>query len=181
MSATVLDTPTPTSSNTATKKKRGSRIPLIFFAFFGVVLVANSTLIYIALSSWTGLETKNHYIKGRDYNETLAHVAAQEALGWTVESAVLPTGTAGRFAVSVRVVDSEGAPVEGATVVARLERPTHHGVDTSITLMETAPGTHAGMVDLPLAGEWRIRRLIWHGEATHQTLERFHLPPEMFK
>jgi nitrogen fixation protein FixH len=180
MSATVMESPatTPTSPD---RKPRGSRIPLIFFAFFGVVLIANSTLIYIALSTWTGLETKNHYIKGRDYNDTLAKVAAQDALGWTVESAVLPTGTAGRFAVSVRVVGADGAPVEGATVVARLERPTHHGVDVKIALAETTPGTHVGVVDLPLAGEWRIRRLIWVGDTTHQTLERFHLPPEMFQ
>lgn len=172
MSATVMDT--------VEQPKRRSRIPLIFFGFFGVVLAANITLIYIALSSWTGLETKNHYIKGRDYNQTLEKVAAQEALGWSVRSALLPTGEAGRFAVSVNVVGSDGAAVEGARVVARIERPTHHGVDVEVALSETMPGTYTALTDLPLAGEWRIRRLIWLGEATHQTVDRVHLAAELF-
>lgn len=172
MSATVMDT--------VEQPKRRSRIPLIFFGFFGVVLAANITLIYIALSSWTGLETKNHYIKGRDYNQTLEMVAAQDALGWTVESALLPTGEAGRFAVSVKVIGADGAPITDARVVARIERPTHHGVDVEVALAETAPGTHTALVELPLAGEWRIRRLVWSGETTHQTVERFHLGAELF-
>lgn len=163
------------------KTKKPSRIPLIFFGFFGVVLFANAILIYIALSSWTGLETKNHYLKGLDYNETLADVSAQDSLGWVVVTAVSSSDGGGRFAVELEVQDNAGTPIEGAKVAIRFERPTHHGVDRTVDLTEVSAGRYAGEVTLEKAGQWNLRRLIWLDEDTHQTVERIFLAPEQFQ
>lgn len=171
----------PITMTEQTEPKKRSRIPLIFFAFFGVVLFANIILIYIALSSWTGLETKNHYLKGLDYNETLADIEAQDALGWVVVTALSPADGVGHFAVELEAKDNAGTPVEGATVSIRFERPTHHGVDVVAELIETAPGRYTGEVTLAKPGQWNLRRLIWQGEETHQTIERVFLAPEQFQ
>jgi nitrogen fixation protein FixH len=160
--------------------RRRSRIPLLFFAFFGVVFSANGVLIYTALSTWTGLETKNSYIKGRDYNQVLAQIEAQEALGWGVDSALVHAGTPGTYTVTLRLVDADGAPLTGAEAVARIERPTHHGIDVRADLNETAPGLYTAAVTLPAAGQWQIRSLVWHGENTHQKIERLVLPTAEF-
>ena len=163
-----------------TRPAKRSRIPLIFFAFFGVVLIANGIMIYIALSTWTGLETPNSYLKGLDYNKTLEEVSTQNALHWTVDSVVTPVGQPGRFAVSIRLSDKAGAPLRDARVVASFERPTHYGVDSRAELSEVEPGLYVGTVDLTEAGSWNLRRLVWHGEETHQTVERMFLKPENF-
>lgn len=164
------------------KTGRRSRIPLIFFGFFAVVLAANATMIWIALDSWTGLETRNHYLKGRDYNETLADVRAQEALGWTVSSEVVPAGGgAGRFAVTMTLTDASGQPLTADRVAVRLERPTHHGIDVAGDLTAVAPGVYSGEFSVPKPGQWSLRRLIWAGVDTHQTVERIYLDPESFE
>ncbi len=162
-----------------------SRIPLLFFAFFAVVLTANGIMIWIALSSWTGLETKNHYLKGVDYNQTLQDVRNQEALGWTVQTSiapvVVPNGPLGQFEVVLVLTDPADTAISGARVEVRLERPTHHGIDVRATLTEIAPGRYAGQVDVPAAGQWNLRRLVWSSGGTHQTVERVFLPPEVFE
>ncbi len=162
-----------------------SRIPLLFFAFFAVVLMVNGTMIWIALSSWTGLETKNHYLKGVDYNQTLQDVRTQESLGWNVQSSIAPVvspdGPPGRFDVVLVLTDPADTAISGARVEVRLERPTHHGIDVRATLTESAPGRYAGQVDVPAAGQWNLRRLVWSGAGTHQTVERVFLPPEVFE
>lgn len=168
------------SDESAAKPRRRSRIPLIFFAFFGVVFAANGVLIYTALSTWTGLETKNSYLKGIDYNQTLAQIEAQEALGWAVESALVPSDVPGGFTVSVHLTGADGAPLTGARTEARIERPTHHGIDVQATLTETAPGIYTAPVTLPAAGQWSIRSLVWHGENTHQKIVRVVLPSSDF-
>ncbi|MDW3207376.1 MAG: FixH family protein [Alphaproteobacteria bacterium] len=158
-----------------------SRIPLLFFAFFAVVIAANATMIWIALSSWTGLETRNHYLKGVDYNSTLRDVQAQDALGWSVASKILPTDRPGRFRIDVTLADDGAAPIVGAKVVVRLERPTHHGVDIRTDLMELSNGRYGATVDIPIAGQWNVRRLVWFGTETHQTVERVFLKPDAFQ
>ncbi|WP_421877922.1 FixH family protein [Pacificispira sp.] len=180
MSADMIDI-----ANVSGAPAKKSRIPLLFFAFFAVVLTANGIMIWIALSSWTGLETKNHYLKGVDYNQTLQDVRTQEALGWTVQSniapVVAPDGPPGRFDVVLVLTDRADSAISGAQVEVRLERPTHHGIDVRATLTETAPGRYAAQVDVPVAGQWNLRRLVWSGGGTHQTVERVFLPLEVFE
>ena len=88
MSADMIDI-----ANVSGAPAKKSRIPLLFFAFFAVVLTANGIMIWIALSSWTGLETKNHYLKGVDYNQTLQDVRTQEALAASILDLCQPLPT----------------------------------------------------------------------------------------
>ncbi|MEQ8441904.1 MAG: FixH family protein [Alphaproteobacteria bacterium] len=156
---------------------RKSRIPLIFFAFFGVVLIANATMIWIALSSWTGLETRNHYLKGLDYNQTLEDIRAQDALNWTVESELLDAGMPGRFQLVVRVTGGDGVAITADRIIVRLERPTHHGIDQTVELQQQGPGVFSGQAEIVHAGNWNLRRLVWQGDMTHQSVERIFVDP----
>ncbi len=164
----------------AARDKKRSLIPLIFFAFFAVVLSANGALIYFALSSWTGLETRNHYLKGVDYNRTLEAVRAQEKLGWTVESAVAGQGVKGHFSVSLVLRDRGGRGIDDASVKVSFERPTQYGLDQEVELTRSGAGIYSGQVALPVAGQWNLRHLVWRGAETHQTVERIFLGSESF-
>ncbi len=153
-----------------------SKIPLFFFAFFGVVLLANSIMIYIALSSWTGLETKNYYIKGVHYNEALKGASEQAERGWSSTVALRDVhGLSGR--IVVHLVKPGDVPIVGADFKAEILRPTTTGFDQTIALSETAPGTYEGVVTFPMKGQWDIRQVVHHKDGSYQAIERIMVKP----
>ena len=76
----TLSTPEPQS-----RPITGRKVLWMLLGFFGVMMAVNGIFVYLALSSFSGLETVNAYVKGLDYNATLRRGAAQKALGWQVE------------------------------------------------------------------------------------------------
>ncbi|WP_181905330.1 FixH family protein [Aestuariispira insulae] len=148
-----------------------SIIPYYFVAFFLVVLIANIIMIYIALSSWTGLETKNHYVKGLQYNEALHAQAKQDALGWTSQASLeVISGLSGKLIVQMGQADGE--PLTHASVLVKIIRPTHHGFDQDLKLVETTPGQYEGQVTLPLSGNWDLKQIVVRGEDSFQKMDR---------
>lgn len=125
-------------------------------AAFGLVLLANGTFVYLALSSWTGLSTDDPYRRGLAYNETLAAAAAQRALGWRAEIEATPTG-GGTARIAARFVDRRARPLEDLTVTATLRRPTHEGYDRTFALPHGGAGRYAAEAALPLNGQWEVR------------------------
>ena len=58
-------------------------VPWAFVGFFGVVLLANSAMLWVAFSTWTGLAADRAYDRGIHYNED-ARLAAlvQDVVFW---------------------------------------------------------------------------------------------------
>ena len=104
--------------------RQGDRwIPSLFVGAFLVILAVNSTMIWLAVSTFGGLATTDYYARGRTYNETLAAAETMAALGWQVEvtSRHQEDGT---FLVEATMRDAHGAPLEGADVIGNLVRPS---------------------------------------------------------
>ncbi len=143
-------------------KRRGTKsrlpghwIPWAFGGFFLVVLIANATMIYIGMTTWTGLVSKNYYEEGRNYNRNIAAAEAQAALGWRLDiEARLVEGFEGELTVALR--DRAGTPITDATVTADFVRPTSEGNDFSIPLAALGDGTYRATFTLPLTGLWDI-------------------------
>jgi len=146
------------------KRRRGGHwIPWAFGAFFLVVLIANGTMIYIGMTTWTGLVSTNYYEEGRTYNRNIAAAEAQAALGWQVTAeARLTQGFDGELTVDVR--DRQGQPITDATVTARFIRPTSEGHDFSLDLAATGEGSYRAAFTLPLTGLWDIHLDITRGD-----------------
>ena len=153
------------------EKPKKSRIPLLFFAFFGVVLAANMTMVYFAMSSWTGLETRNHYLKGLNYNEALEGAERQAGLGWHVEMAVVEAADR-TITVEHRLKDRDARPLSGADIRVTFIRPTHTGYDVQAKAIELRPGVYRATGELPLYGQWEVRHVIRLGEDAHQGAQR---------
>lgn len=137
----------------------GSRsrwIPYAFVAFFGIVLAANAAMIWIAVSTWTGLETENAYRKGLAYNRTIEQARAQAALGWRVDLAFAQQDDR-TLAIELALADRNGDLIETASVNAAFMRPTHEGHDRTIPVPHRYGGQYLGEVRLPLAGQWDVR------------------------
>jgi nitrogen fixation protein FixH len=155
--------------------RRRSWIPYAFMAFFGVVVVVNSIMISVAIGTFSGIETKSHYVRGLNYNENLAAEAEQAARGWVVTKVLDDTPealAAGAWPVSITLTDRDGRALSDAQVIARFLRPTSEGHDIAVALTETAPGAYRGLAELPLRGNWDLKVLVWHSDGTWQSTER---------
>ncbi|MCU0888883.1 MAG: FixH family protein [Rubritepida sp.] len=125
---------------------RSGWIPWVFVGGMLLVVVVNGVMVFFALSTFTGLTTRQSYDRGRAYNQVLAEAARQDALGWTALVAL----EGGRL--RPRVTDREGRAVEGL-LEAELVRPIE---GTRVALGAASP--RAGF-DLPelRAGQWEFR------------------------
>lgn len=155
----------------ASAAKRGSWIPWIFVAGFGVVLLANAIMIYVATTTWTGISVNRSYDKGLHYNRNLEAAERMAALGWqaSIETA-LTTDLAGTL--EVRLSERDGAPLYRAGVVVEFERPTHEGYDFVVPLDAEGSGRYSASFAAPLAGLWDLRLTVTRGEDLFVTTER---------
>ena len=148
----------------------------MFVGLFLVVLAANGTMIVIAVSTFTGLETTNAYEKGLAYNNRLAAAAEQERLGWDAQLAVTPKGEQ-QVALVLELADRLGNPIMAADVEAAFLRPVQEGHDVMLRLDDRGNGRYAAAIDLPLPGQWDIRLTAVARDKTFRLAKRIHLTP----
>jgi nitrogen fixation protein FixH len=150
-------------------------LPWLFVLFFVVVFAVNGVMVYVAASSWTGVSTKQHYIKGRDYNRTLEAVERQKARGWNSDLSVLSRDR-GRVAVELSLTDAGKRAIAGADVSARFFRPTHEGYDLEIRLDDYGAGRYVGKLVAPLPGQWDVRIVARHPSGDFHITRRIVVP-----
>ncbi len=153
----------------------GGWIPWVFVGLFGVVLIANGTMIAVAISTFTGMETVSAYKKGLSYNKRLAAADAQEKLGWQA-SLDTEAGDAGQMIITFALKDREGVPIAAADIEAHIDRPLQDGLDQPLTFDEIKSGRYKATVDLPLKGQWEIQVDAVARGNRYQFTERFQAP-----
>lgn len=146
-------------------------IPKLIVAGFALVVIVNGIMVYVAMASFTGLQTEGYYQRGLDYNDVLASEAAEKKLGWSVTIDVAETGK-DRVHLSVRAADKAGNPLNGASVRVRLVRPVQAGHDMDVTLAAEGDGLYAAEVKLPMRGQWDILAQISHPSGNYSTAKR---------
>ena len=156
------------------RRPPGSWIPWLFVGFFLLVIAVNGTMIWIALGSWTGLATNQAYDRGLTYNRNLEAAARAAALGWQPSLAATLDGETGT--VELILNGADGAPVTGAEVTVRFERPTSEGLDFAVPLAGTAPGVYRGGFVLPAEGAWNLHATIRRGRDLYVHDQRVVLP-----
>lgn len=157
------------------KRASGWWYPWIFVAAMVMVVCVNGVLAYLAVSTWTGLDTKNYYDRGLRYNDTLAAAEEQQQRGWNMVFAGTPATMASDGKDSVVAVtfrDRSGRPIDDLVVEAILIRPTAEGFDTIYALAHRGNGVYAGQVVVPLPGQWDARIHARRGGETFQTSRR---------
>ncbi|MDP6704706.1 MAG: FixH family protein [Alphaproteobacteria bacterium] len=151
------------------KELTGRHVLAMLVGFFAVILVANIVFVWLALDSWTGLDTENAYLRGLDYNRTLEQAAAQQRLGWRLDYEIVDEGANRRL--TVRLSDRDGAPIAGLRVGAQLKRPTHDGHDLALTLEPRGGGVYGATFRPPLPGQWDLTVRAGRGEVPDFVLE----------
>jgi nitrogen fixation protein FixH len=130
---------------------KGRHVLLGLVAFFGLMLVANTFLVYFALATFSGGERPDPYRSGLHYNETVEAAERQAELGWQTE--VTYDAKSGRLLLNF--LDKMKAPVTGLRMGATLSRPATDKEDRSADFKEVSPGIYATDVELA-PGLWVI-------------------------
>ena len=136
---------------TDAKRITGRHVLLMLVAFFGVMLVANTAFVFVAVRSFPGEAEKKSYLQGVRFNETLAARAEQEKLGWRAEIAGFD-----ETHVELRFFDASGEALAGLTVAGELQRPAFDGADQPLIFTETALGVYRADVNALEKGAWDL-------------------------
>ncbi len=153
-----------------TGASKRSIIPYLFFGFFGIVVLVNGVMIWLAITTFSGLETESAYIKGINYNETLAAEARQNELGWQAEIAL------NRDKISVELRDQDGDLLEPQSVVAKLVRPSDSSMDQTVVLNQVAAGQYSANLPPLQQGLWEVRAQIDHANERFFATDRLIVP-----
>jgi len=127
-------------------------IPWFFVMFFAVIFAVNAVFVTVAIKTQPGTVVDHAYERGLHYNATLAGHAAQEALGW---DAAIVLRADNILQVSLR--DETGAPLDGAEIIAKVQRPVQDGYDFDVTLLPAGTGRYSAPFNAPLFGQWQVR------------------------
>ena len=137
-----------------TEEKKRSKIPYIFFAFFGVVIAVNIFYIYVAKKSWRGLATENSYQKGLNYNGILKVFEKQKDLGWDVKAKYIRSDKKSG-SIHVDIFNKEKKLITDATVTVIFRRPVQDGFDF-IQELKFSDGTYQAKITFPMSGQWDV-------------------------
>jgi nitrogen fixation protein FixH len=139
-----------------TRELTGRHVLFIFVAAFGVIIAVNLTLAFQAVSTFPGLEVKNSYVASQTFD---AERAAQERLGWTVETRVQDG------VLRLSFTDATGAPADVAAVAGLLGRTTVTTDDQTPEFERTGPATFEAPVSVA-RGHWMFRLNATAGDGT---------------
>ncbi len=139
-----------TAANPTQRQIKGKHVLVMLCAFFGVMFAANGVFVYYALSTFNGIETRDAYRKGLNYNDQLTTEAERLKRGWKSEIVVQPE----LQSLSVAIKDQAGYPVAGLQLQADMGRPATDKFDRQYTFAETGPGLYAAAFNKAEAGTW---------------------------
>lgn len=133
-----------------TTDRKSLWIPWTFVGGFVVVTTVNAVMIWFALTTFTGLDRKEPYLRGIGYNDVLRAERAQQALGWDALIDAAPDRLA------VEVADRLDQPLTGALVYALVKRPVDSHLDFQTDFAATTAGRYVAFVDWPAKGQWDV-------------------------
>jgi nitrogen fixation protein FixH len=150
----------------------GRKALAMLLSFFAVIVLVNGVFMYFALTSFSGLSTENAYVKGVNYNRTLAQGRAQKAAGWQVTATALQVTPGRQVVLNVRVMDRHGRPLDNLALRGQLRRPTYAGDDVTLEFEATGKGGYRALADPDAAGQWDLRLLAQVDDATDYRWEK---------
>ncbi len=150
---------------------KGGHVLFALLAFFGITIAVNITMATYAVTTFSGEDVSDPYLKGLAFNKTLAAHSAQERLGWT---ATIEVRSAAKFATLIEVAlqDREARPLNGLTVEVTLRRPTDASLDRTISLASHGDGRYAATVDGIVRGQWDVIARVKGGDTSFEALRR---------
>ena len=143
--------------------KRGLGWPIGMAVILLLTVAANVGVIMVANDDPSFAVEPDYYQKAVHWDDAMAQARANESLGWRLEPSLsLSAGAPARLVV--RLSDSSGAPLAGATLTVQA---MHNARAAEVFAATLAPADVAGAyrAELPLerAGQWELRFEVTRG------------------
>ncbi len=123
----------------------------------------------VVASAFSGTVAKDFQKDVAQYNRYVDELRQQATLGWRIMDGWVDKPVAGKPALfRLRVIDDEGMPVTGATVVVQFMFTADKKQDSEITLPEVEPGFYGQPVTLPESGAWSLLINVNHGKDAYE-------------
>jgi len=116
-----------------------------------VVIIVNVGMMWAALSTFPGTAGADGFDLSNHYDHVLDQVAQQAAVGWSVQASVDAEAHP-----RIVLTDRAGAPLVGARIQARAERPIGPAEATLLTFQATGDGAYRAAQALPTPGQWDL-------------------------
>ena len=135
-------------------KLTGRMVFLILIAFFGVVVMVNVFMAYMAVNTFSGMQSQRPYESGLDFNRTLKKAHVQQEQHWQVTSHY-ERGADGLLHLNVSLRDAEGKAVDATMTKVSLLSPVNALKDVVFDLVPQGVGDFAGKA-AAAAGLWDL-------------------------
>lgn len=165
--------PTHSGRGTGTRPREltGRTVLLCLVAFFTVVASVNAVMMTAAVTTFSGVETKNAYQAGVTFAREEAAAEAQESRHWRVNSS-LRNEADGLTRVELSAQDRAGQPLAGLEATVSMIHPNDRRLDRPVDMQASAPGRFSGVVT-PSPGQWDlVIELKRDGERLFRSKER---------
>ncbi len=160
--------------------------PWIFVGGMLIVVAVNAVMAIVAVGTFSGLETTDHYRKGLAYQEALDATARQADRGWHVEVDFQPRPAGSKSVgegsaqsggdLALVFSDRDGVPLDRLEVEAQFTRPTQAGFDQTAVLDSEGGGRYRASISFPMPGQWDLRILARRDDAHFQSTLRLLVP-----
>lgn len=132
----------------------GRMVLLILIVFFGVVVAVNLFMAYVAVHTFSGLQSQRPYETGLDFNRTLKNAGLQQEQHWQVTSHYERMAD-GRVFLKLSLRDKYGQPVDGTATKVSLLSPVNALNDAVFDLTPQGTGDFTGTTSAA-AGQWDL-------------------------
>lgn len=155
--------------------RAGAFFMLLPVLLLGIAVFGWIWMIRLAVDDPTAAIEPDYYAQASHIDDHKARIAQSEALGWKTQvEAEWAEGTQGTL--RVRMVDRDGAALEGLEVTAIAFPNVRAGDRQELSLSSRGAGTYEGRLSRARAGIWELRLRAKKGSDEFVSTIRFELP-----
>lgn len=127
-----------------------------FAGFFGLIFISNAVMMYLAVSTFPGLETNASYKASRNYNQQIDAARLQRDLGWSTRIETRATA-GGDHVIRIAYKDDQDRPVDLLSLEGILKRRVHRQDDITLLFERIDNGTYqANISGENRSGNWSL-------------------------
>lgn len=133
----------------------GRHVLIAMILFFTIIIVVNTIMVKLAVTSFPGEQQKKSYVQGLNFNDTLAQRKAQEQRGWRVEMVTTPSPLE-KTPLKIQLVTKDGSPINRMAVAGSIYRPTTDEGAQHFVFKPIGEGQYEALPEPLTAGNWDL-------------------------
>jgi nitrogen fixation protein FixH len=132
----------------------GKKVLAILVGFFSVIIAVNMVMAYVAVTTFSGMQTQRPYEAGLKFNHAISQARVQQEQHWKVDTHIERTKD-GQVTLSMAVADQQGTAIVIQSVSVQLVSPVDSRNDAAFALVAEGPGRYRGLAQAA-AGQWDL-------------------------